>query len=779
MPTGVYICQCNGAISQIIDTAKLASAAAKMKGVAACREHPCFCGSAGLETIGNDVREGSVDKVVIVGCSPERHEETFRRALGEVGLNQYLIERCNIREQCAWPHRDEPDTAGRKAKTMVAMSVVRARYLEPLLPLTYPAVDGVLVVGAGIAGLSAAADLAAAGVTTTVVEKKPYLGGKVVGFHKYFPRMCPPQCGVGFIVGKLSADPKVRLHTQAEVAAVSGSPGQFTVDLVRKPRFVVTEKCTACGQCAAACPVERDNAFDLGHAKTKAVYLPHELAFPRAYTVDRALCPEGCYLCAQTCPTGAIDLTQQEERSSVVVGSILVATGWEPPDASKVERYGHGRFANVMTNLEFERLAALNGPTGGKLLRPGDGRPIKKIAFLQCVGSRDVEHLPYCSQVCCAATLKQLAYVHETEPEAQAYVFYIDMRSIGEYEQMYREAQEKGAIFIRGKPGEVVEKPSGDLVIRAEDTLSGRPMEISVDAVVLATGMRPQDALLKNALGGFDVPEGTDGFANGHVQCFPFETQRNGIYPAGSCQGPMDVASSVRSAAGAAMKAMATLNRTIEVKPTVPVVDKTKCDKCKRCMEECPVDAWFWDESGYPAPDPRKCRQCGICQGGCPLRVISLRNFGIKQVAAMIEAVDPGFAGKAQPTILAMLCGNDAYPAADLAGQDGYAYPANVLSIRVPCAGAVNVAWVTDALTLGIDGVLIAGCHSDQCHFFRGSDLARTRGDNMRETLKRMRTEPDRVRMINLSITDGRSYAQHVHEFVAELRRLGPSPFKG
>ncbi|MBI4785896.1 MAG: hydrogenase iron-sulfur subunit [Chloroflexi bacterium] len=794
MLLGLYICQCNGQVSKTIDTAALTGAFAKAKGMAVCAEHSAWCSAEGIARIRQNIQDGVIDRVVIAGCSPRAHGETMARALEEAGLNRYLVEFCNLREQCAWVHADDAARATQKAKTLIGMSLARTRGLEPLAPIKYPAVNRVLVIGGGIAGLSAAQDLAAAGVEVVIAEKQAYLGGKVIGFHKYFPRLCPPQCGVDFMTTRLQ-NSRVDIHTETEVESIAGSPGNFKVNLVKRPRYVDLERCTACGECAAVCPVERENTFDLGLSKsatqsviarsgrvsdrrrcdeamTKAIYLPFDLAYPRAYVVDRARCPADCELCAKHCPIGAVRLDQKEERFSVHVGSIIAATGAEQYDASRIERYGYGRHANVVTNLEFERLASRNGPTGGQLVRLSDGKPIKRIAFIQCVGSRDIEHLPHCSQICCTVTLKQIGYVREADADAQVWVFYMDMRAIGEYELMYKEAQEKhGAIFVRGNPFEVVEKPlSKELVVRAEDTLSARPVEVNVDLVVLATGLKP-NASLEALVSGL---EGTAG----HAQCSPYELRRTGIYAAGSCQGPTDVQTAVKSAGGAAMKAMAVLRQEIEISPTIPVVDKNKCDKCKRCMEECPFDAWYWDDTGYPAPDLLKCRQCGTCQGGCPMRVISLKNFTIKQGAAMIQAINSSFAGKGQPTILAFLCANDAYPAADLAGQKRYTYPANVVNIAAPCAGSINVAWVTDALSNGIDGVMIAGCKSDQCHYARGSDLAQTRLSNMQETLKRMMVEPERVKIVNLGITDAQPYAQCIQEFVADLQRLGPSPFK-
>ncbi|MDN5347093.1 MAG: hypothetical protein PWP65_657 [Clostridia bacterium] len=773
---GLYLCRCHGEIGQTIDLDRLAKAMGNKKGVSVCRIHPAWCSEAGLAVLREDVEEGRVNRVVLAACSPREKEIIFRQAAESAGLNPCLIERCNLREQCAWPHREEPEAAYRKAVNLINMSLARARQAEPLDPLVFPARKAVLVVGAGIAGLSAALDLAAAGVEVTVVEKEAFAGGKVARFYRYFPRFCPPGCGLEYLMAEIRKNPRITIYTLTEVVGLDGGPGNFQVMLRQRPRFVRTEACTACGKCAEVCPAERPQAGPLPVTK-KAIYIPEGFAYPLAYALDKEVCRgENCGLCAEACPAHAIDLKAKEREFSLEAGAILWCTGWQPYDAGRLELFGYGRYANVITSLEFEHLALQCGSASGRLLRPADGSPVRRIAFIQCAGSRDVNHLPYCSQVCCTVTLKQVQYVRKLAPEAESYVFYMDLRSTGEYEEMYRRVQEEGmAIFIRGNPAAVEEDPaSGCLTILAEDTLAGEPVRLeNIDLVVLAIGMRPEpgpESFIENLA--------TWEFPSGHVQCFPFETQRRGLYVAGCAQGPMDVAGTVRSAAGAAMKAMSVISGNFTLPPAVPVVDKNKCDKCKRCMEECPFGAWSWDETQYPAPDLRKCRQCGICEGGCPLGVISLRNFTIKQLTGMIEALDMEFLGRGEPTVVAFLCINDAYPAADLAGRQGLSFPPNILTIPVPCAGAVNMSVVVEALTAGADGVLVGGCPSDQCHYRKGSDLAETRLNNVRETLERMLVEPERVRLVRLQADDRHLFVMEAKRFVAALRALGPSPLK-
>ncbi|MGI9860845.1 FAD-dependent oxidoreductase [Moorella naiadis] len=773
---GLYLCQCWGEIGRWVDMEGLAKTMGKKKGVSVCRVHEAWCSRDGLEVISQDIREGKVDRVVLAGCSPREKEGIFRQAIEAAGLNPYLLERCNLREQCAWPHRDDVKTAYLKAVNLINMALARSRRGEPLTPLDFAARKTVLVVGAGIAGLSAALDLAAAGVEVMVAEKEAFIGGKVAKFYRYFPRQCPPSCGLEYLTAEIKKTPLITIYTLTEVSDIAGGPGNFQVQLRQRPRYVDIGACTACGKCAEVCPAEGSWNGPLP-AAGKAISLPGGFAYPLAYVLDKEACRGAdCNLCAAACPAGAINLNAVEQEFSWEAGAIIWSTGWRPYDARLLDIFGYGRWANVITNLEFERLAAPDGPTKGKLLRPSDGRPVKRVAFIQCAGSRDINHLPYCSQVCCAVTLKQVQYVRELAPEAESYVFYMDLRATGEYEAMYRRVQEEGmATFIRGNPAAVEEEPSsGRLTILAEDTLAGEAVRLEdLDLVVLAVGMQPEagpERFIEN-IAGWEFP-------SGHVQCFPFETQRRGIYVAGCAHSPMDVSAAVRSAAGAAMKAMTVIGGDFTVAPTVPVVDKNKCDKCKRCMEECPFDAWGWDETEYPAPDLRKCRQCGICEGGCPLGVISLRNFTIKQLTAMVEAIDMGFLGREEPVVVAFLCANDAYPAADQAGRKGRRYPPNILAIPVPCAGAVNMKVVVEALTAGADGVLVGGCPSDQCHYRQGSDLAATRLANVGETLQRMAIEPERVRLVRLKADDDSLFVTEAERFVAELRALGPSPLK-
>ncbi len=409
---------------------------------------------------------------------------------------------------------------------------------------------GILVVGGGISGLTAAVEAAEVGFPVYLVEKAPYLGGRVARSNRYFPKMCPPQCGLEINFRRIRKNPKIQVYTMAEVVELQGEPGHMTAKVEVHPRLV-NERCTACGECEKVCPVERPNEFNYGLDKTKAIYLPHEMAFPARYVIDPGAClgPD-CGKCKEVCPFQAVELEMKGKSLSFEVGAAIWATGWDPFDASRVPYYGFGEHPNVINNVMMERLSSINGPTGGKILRPSDGSAVNKVAFVQCAGSRDENHLPYCSGVCCLASLKQALYVREQYPDAQITIFYIDVRALGRLEDFYNRVKSDEKIsLVKGKVADIVaDKESGELVLTVEDVEQGKAMKAKADLVVLATGMVPTSANRR-------VP----GQVSYDDYGFLTESVCSGIIPAGCVKKPVDVAHSVQDATGAALLAIQSL----------------------------------------------------------------------------------------------------------------------------------------------------------------------------------------------------------------------------
>jgi quinone-modifying oxidoreductase subunit QmoB len=510
------------------------------------------------------------------------------------------------------------------------------------------------------------------------------------------------------------------------------------------------------------------------------------------------------------------------------VGAMVQATGWRPYDASRLAHLGYGRCSNVITNVQMEELLA-----AGAIRRPSDGRPARRIAFIQCAGSRDEAHLPYCSAVCCRVTLKQALWARELERETRAYVLYKDIRAPGQYEDFYRRAQEDERIFFtKGDVLSVEESAEGCLLVDLENTLIDKRIQVEADLVVLATGMVPASAdgeairkyrdakavvaqgeagaqleAAKKTVEELQQHEGTDilrlayrqgpdlpvikyGFPDSHFICFPYETRRTGIYAAGCVRAPNDCDACGEDAAGAALKAIQCVelaSRGAAMHPrwgdqSYPDFQLQRCTQCKRCTEECPFGTLNEDAKGTPQPNPTRCRRCGICLGSCPERIISFPDYSVEIISSMIKAVQIPDEFEEKPRLLGLLCENDAYPALDLAGLARMQHSALIRFIPVRCLGAVNVVWIADALARGFDGILLVGCASGedyQCHFIRGSELMGVRSENIREKLTQLALEEQRVRVEELAISDFRRLPQIIDEFAHEIEEIGLNPFKG
>ncbi len=412
-------------------------------------------------------------------------------------------------------------------------------------PVPFPirSVRPVLVIGGGITGITTALELAEAGCEVVLVEKAAHLGGRVARTSLYFPKLCPPDCGLEINFRRLKNNPQVQILTLAEVASLAGEPGNFEATIRIRPRYVA-DSCTCCGDCTAACPSERADDFNDGLSKTKAAYLPYPMSFPAQYVIDRGACPDGCRACAEACKYEAIDLAQKEKTLTLRFSAVVAATGWAPYDAAKLETMGYGKFHNVVTNVILERMAAATGPTGGKILRPSDGLPPKSVAFAQCAGSRDEHHLPYCSAVCCPASLKHTTYILSRYPDAEVTVFYTDVRAAGRLESFFSRVVADGRThLVKARISKVEEDPATkDLLVSGEDIVNRRKVVKRVSLLVLAVGMVPQTSHLPALFV-------KDEF--GFIQEGPA-----GLLGAGCARWPSEVSNSVRDATGVALRAL-------------------------------------------------------------------------------------------------------------------------------------------------------------------------------------------------------------------------------
>jgi len=638
---GVYICHCGTNIAGTVDCQKVAQEAGDLDNVVVSKDYKFMCSDPGQKLIKDDIEENNLNRVVVAACSPRMHEPTFRAAVEEAGMNPFLFEQANIREHDSWVHMKQPKEATEKANELTRMSIARARKLTPQERPKVQVEDSALVIGGGVSGIQSALDLAEMGFKVYLVEKTPSLGGKMALLDKTFPTMDCSACILTPRMVEVDRHPNIEVLTYSEVKEVDGYIGNYKVKIEKKARQVSEKDCTGCGLCVDACPVEVPSEFDEGLGVRKAIYVPFPQAVPLVYTIDDEACL-GCGMCAAVCGPDAIDYEQEPENLELDVGTVVVATGFDTFDASRKEEYGYGKYENVVTGMEFERMVNASGPTGGKLLRPSDGKEPHRIGFVLCVGSRDAKiGNNYCSRVCCMYSIKNARLYKEKHPETEIYIFYMDIRAFGKgYEEFYRQAQEDyGIKFVRGRPGEIVEEPrSKNPQVRVEDTLLGEPLEVDLDMVVLATGMEPaRDS--ENVQRLLRLSRSADGFfAEAHPKLGPVDTLNDGVYLAGTCQGPKDIPDSVAQASAAAAHAGIPMGKgVVEIEPIVAYVDKEKCIGCRICERTCDFNVINMKDRKAEVNEAI-CKGCGACAAACPTGAMQIKHFTDEQIFNQIEA---------------------------------------------------------------------------------------------------------------------------------------------
>ncbi|MEM2432655.1 MAG: CoB--CoM heterodisulfide reductase iron-sulfur subunit A family protein [Candidatus Bathyarchaeia archaeon] len=641
---GVYVCHCGVNIAGVINVKKVTEYARNLPNVIIAKDHLYLCSDAGQALIKQDIKEYGLNRVVVAACSPNLHEQTFRKCIEDAGLNKYLLAMANIREHCSWVHESWPKEATEKAIDAVRMAVARANLLEPLETIKVPVKRSCLVIGGGIAGIQAALDLANEGFDVYLVEKEPSIGGLMAKFDKTFPTMDCSMCILSPKMAEVMHHPKIHLLTNAEVKTVSGFIGNFKVEVEIKPRYIISEICNGCGECVKVCPIEVPSEFDERLGPRKAIFVPFPQAVPLIYIIDIENCIK-CYKCVDACVQArgakAIDFAQEPKRMEIEVGTIIVATGCSTFDPSILEEYGYGTYENVVTALEFERILAPTGPTRGVILRPSDGRIPKRIAFVQCVGSRDKRTNIYCSRVCCMYATKQALLIKERIPDAKVTIFYIDMRAFGKgFEEFYARAQSEGVYYIRGKVAEIIEDPgTKNLKLVAEDTLSGEVIETEADLVILSIGLIPSASTkdLREKIGLLVGPDGF--FKEAHPKLRPVDTIVDGIFIAGAAQGPKDISDSVAQASAAAQRASILMSTgEFETEAITARVNGDLCSGCLICVSMCPFNALVVEGKNVNV-NQILCKGCGACAAACPAKAIEIMHFKDQQILVEIKAL--------------------------------------------------------------------------------------------------------------------------------------------
>ena len=772
---GVYICTGCG-IGDVLDMEDLVDVPEE-EGLN-CTTHPFLCSKEGVSLIKKDVDDGKVNAMVIGACSRRVNFDVFK-------FDGCIVERVNLREGVVWPHSREKypalteeqkddeehfDQIQMKAEDYIKMGMIRVEKVK--LPEPYKTESfsrKILVLGGGVTGISAALDAAKAGFEVTIVEKTAKLGGYAATMRNQMPVEAPFDTLISPVIAEKLAEieqyPNIEVRTATEVARIAGQPGEFTVTF-KKPGEKIP--------------------FDVPFP------LPHEM------TLDE----KGEELDAETLHAKFLEYNKgredilQLDPDGELYGAVILAAGWRP-DKLSGEAYAHLGIdlPDVISNDEFEKIAAK-----GKIVRPSDGKEAKSVVFVQSPGkNEDDADFPYCGAVTSQVALKQAKYVRDDYPDGKSYIIYQHMRTPGLQENYYKAMQQDRGIFMSKGAVTEVSKSGDSLIVEATNTLLGDNLNLKADLVVLASGMVPatvDDPIINLAYRqgpGFRDNDIFGGYADSNYICFPYETQRTGIYAAGAIRRSMTIEESMEDATGAALKAIQCIesaSRGVAVHPrsgdmTFPDFFFQRCTQCKRCTVECPFGALDDDAKGTPKVNPTRCRRCGTCMGACPERIISFADYSIDSIGSQIKAVGvPSEDDYDEPPfrILALVCENDAYPALDMVGMNRVDYSPDVRVIPVRCLGSVNSIWIKDALAQGMDGVILIGCkHGDdyQCHFVKGSELAEVRVKKIGDALSSLALEEERVRFEEIAIDEYDKLPGLLSDFVEEIEALGPNPFKG
>ena len=658
---GVFVCWCGSNIAGTVDVQAVSDALQNEPGVVFSTNYQYMCSQAGQDIIKNAIAEHKLTGIVVCSCSPRMHEATFRKTAAAAGLNPYMVEIANIREQCSWVHKDMP-TGTEKAIILGKAAVAKVNLNAPLKPGESPVTKRALVIGGGIAGIQTALDIAEAGFPVDIVEKKPTIGGKMAQLDKTFPTLDCAACILTPKMVDVAQNENIRIFSYSEIEEVGGFVGNFDVKIRKKARFVNEDICTGCGICTEKCPQKKvPNEFNLGMDNRRAIYIPFAQAVPKVATIDADYCTMlktgKCGVCSKVCTAGAIDYTQKDEIIEEKYGAIVAATGFNPISMDKFDEYAYNQSKDVITSLEFERLINAAGPSAGKLVRPSDGKHPHTIVFVQCVGSRcsacAEKGKEYCSKICCMYTAKHAMLTRDKYPDTDVYVFYIDVRTPGKaFDEFYRRAvEEYGVHYIKGMVGKV--SPEGDkLMVQASDILANKQLHIEADLVVLAAAIEPDKSARPLATQLTASMDTNDFFTEAHPKLRPVESPTAGVFLSGTCQGPKDIPETVSQASAAAAKVIGLLAKDkLTGNPCVAGSDELMCNGCSSCERVCPYGAITYVDKEFRMPDRTTrvrrvasvneavCQGCGACTVACPSGAMDLKGFATKQIIAEVDAI--------------------------------------------------------------------------------------------------------------------------------------------